>query len=160
MRSKFLATVILIFFVAIGCSKSDNPTTPDDGTGDNTGNGGTTLTLSGNESHSFSNLTVTVFLDTNWLEINIADAAQTHGVMLTSDSTKAGTFTIPDQFTGVYSDADAHKMYEFYEGTVTITSVSSNSVNGTFTAKGYLFDINTLQADSTKILNVTGSFTK
>ncbi len=161
MKTRLFAIVALIILVAIGCSSNDNPAAPaDDGSGDNNGNGASGLTLSGCESNTFNNMGVTVFLDSNWVEINIADASGKHGVMLTSENITIGTYTFPNQYNGVYSDADANKIYDFYEGTITITSISSNSVKGTFTAKGYLFDVNTMQYDSTKVLNLTGNISK
>lgn len=157
MKKQFLGMFVIITLVFFGCSKDDNPTAPDSDTG---GNEGTTLTLSGSESRTFNNMQVTVMLDSDWVEITISDANATHGVMLMSDYPTSGEYNIPVQYTGAYSDAEAHKVYDFYEGTVTITSISSNSVKGTFNAKGYLFDMNTLQYDSTKVLNVTGNISK
>ena len=158
MKSKFFAVFVIMSIILLGCNKDNTPTNPNDD--DNTDNNGkTTIVISGCESGTYNNLVTGLLFTSDGVTITVApnDGSGVSAIMGSSVTT-TGSYTIPNEFTASLLNENTMKMYDLYEGTVNITTLTQTKVQGTLTGKAYQTDMTTFTTDSTKVLNININF--
>ncbi len=159
MKTKFLAIFVILALVFAGCSDDDNNNPADANDDNTTGTGTSSIVISGCENGTYNNVETGVLLTSDGVTIAVSgDEDSGVSALMGSTKTTAGTYTIPNDFNATFMNEKTMKMYDLYEGTVNITTLTQTKVQGTLTGKAYQTDMSTFITDSSKILNITINF--